>query len=113
MQEPISTSDTPNRRARRSYSKEFKAQLVAECRDGEKSIAQVAMEHQINANLIHKWLRQLKDAPKQAMVPVRLNASPTVVEHTVGIEVTVGQATVRFHGTVDATNARVVLDLLR
>jgi len=113
MQEPISNSDTPTRRARRSYTKEFKAQLVAECRHGEKSIAQVAMEHQINANLIHKWSRQLEGSPTQAMVPVRLTASPTVMEPAAGIEVTVGQATVHFHGAVDATNARVVLDLLR
>ena len=41
MQETVSLSETPKRRARRSYTKEFKARLVAECTTGDKSIAQV------------------------------------------------------------------------
>ena len=54
MQETICELDTPKRRSRLSYTKEFKARIVAQCRQGDKSIAQVAMEHQINANLIRK-----------------------------------------------------------
>ena len=43
MQETISEVDTPKRRSRRSYTKEFKARIVAQCGQGDKSIAQVAM----------------------------------------------------------------------
>ena len=66
MRETLSLSETPNGRARRSYTKKFKTRLVAECATGDKSIAQVAMEHQINANLIHKWSRQLKQSGGQS-----------------------------------------------
>ena len=39
MQETFSTVDTPKRRSRRSYTKEFKARIVAQCGQGDKSIA--------------------------------------------------------------------------
>ena len=48
------------RRTRRTYTREFKTQIVALCERGDHSIAQVALEHQINANLIHKWCRSFK-----------------------------------------------------
>ena len=41
MQETVSPSETPKRRTRRSYTKEFKARLVAECTIGDKSVSQV------------------------------------------------------------------------
>jgi len=111
MQENISTAEAPKRRPRRSYTKEFKASIVAECRQGEKSIAQVAMEHQINANLIHKWSRQLNDSNHQAMVPVTMTAAAhTDCER---IDVLIGDVTVRFVGAIDANNARVVLDAIQ
>ena len=113
MQETISTPGTPGRRARRSYTKEFKTRLVAQCTNGDKSIAQVAMEHQINANLIHKWSRQLKRPDGQTMVPVEMVESPIAATGDSRIDVLVGGATVRFIGGVDHQNARVVLELLR
>ena len=45
MEELIDESDTPKRRVRRTYTREFKTQLVAECTSGEKSIAQLSIEH--------------------------------------------------------------------
>lgn len=113
MQETVSLSETPKRRARRSYTKEFKAQLVAECTTGDKSIAQVAMEHQINANLLHKWSRQLKHSGSQAMVPVAMSASTITATGHSQIEVVFGEVTVKFVGSVDHHSARVVLELLR
>ena len=110
-QETVSTTDTPNRRSRRSYTKEFKARIVAECRRAEKSIAQVAMEHQINVNLIHKWSRQLSQDNHQAMVAVKMTAAANTDCHR--IEVLIGEVSVRFVGPIDAHSARVVLDALR
>jgi len=113
MQETVSPSETPKRRMRRSYTKEFKARLVAECTIGDKSIAQVAMEHQINANLIHKWSRQLKHSSGQAMVPVAMREGTiTATDHS-RIEVVFGEVTVKFIGSIDHSSARVVLELLR
>ena len=113
MQETISPTITPNRRVRRTYTKEFKAQVVAECDQDDRSIAQVAMEHQINANLIHKWSWQLKATDLQQMVPVAVNGAATSKTDNNRIEVLVGNVTVRFFGSVDQHNARVVLDALR
>ena len=46
------------KRKRRTYSKRFKAELVAECLAGEDSIASIALRHDINPNLVHRWLTE-------------------------------------------------------
>lgn len=46
------------RRTRRYYSEEFKSQIIQECGDDRASIAGVAMRHQVNANIVHRWLRE-------------------------------------------------------
>lgn len=48
-------------RGRRTYSPEFKAQLVAACRIPGMSVASVARNHGINHNILHRWLRELSD----------------------------------------------------
>jgi hypothetical protein len=48
----------PGRRRRRSYSREFKAQLVAACQGPGVSIAAIALHHQLNANLLRRWVDQ-------------------------------------------------------
>ena len=44
------------RRRRRSHSAEFKAQVVASCRQTGVSIAAVAMANGVNANLARRWV---------------------------------------------------------
>lgn len=51
---------TPNKR--RKYSPDFKARILQACSDPNNSIASVALQHGINANLIHKW-RRARTAP--------------------------------------------------
>lgn len=43
---------------RRTFTAEFKHQLIQQCQQPDTSVAKVAMQHQINANLLHKWIRQ-------------------------------------------------------
>jgi transposase len=68
-----------NRPTRRFYSPEFKTQVTQECRQSGASVAGVALSHGINANIVHRWLRE--PAPSalslqsQAFVPVTLNDS--------------------------------------
>lgn len=50
-----SVVETP-KRVRRTFSKEFKAHLVSLVNAGEQSIASIAQEHEINANLLHTWV---------------------------------------------------------
>jgi transposase len=42
---------------RRWYTQAFKAQVVTACRQPGASVARVALEHGLNANLVRKWLR--------------------------------------------------------
>lgn len=47
-------------RPRRTFTTEFKQHLVELCQQSDTSVAKVAMQHQINANLLHKWMSQSK-----------------------------------------------------
>lgn len=45
---------------RRRHGAELKARVLAACDEPGASVAQVAMAHGINANLVHKWRRSPK-----------------------------------------------------
>ena len=63
------------RRTRRYYSEEFKSQLIQEGGDDCASIAGVVMRHQVNANIVHRWLREHESQglhSKPAFLPVTL-----------------------------------------
>ena len=45
-------------RTRRTYTAQFKAQLVAACLQPGASIAALAREHHMNANVLHRWLKE-------------------------------------------------------
>jgi transposase len=46
-----------NRTPRRRHSAELKRQVLAACDTPGASVAQVALAHGLNANLVHKWRR--------------------------------------------------------
>ena len=48
----------PSRRGHRTYTPEFKAELVAACQHPGVSIASLAGRHGMNANVLHRWLRE-------------------------------------------------------
>jgi len=48
---------------RRRHSKTFKAQVVAQCAQPGVSIAQVAISHGLNANMVHRWRRHAAGEP--------------------------------------------------
>ena len=72
-----SEADAPTPK-RRNYSPALKAQVVAQCRADGASIAAVALTHGINANIVHRWLREhpAKPAPKpiNPFIPLPLPA---------------------------------------
>lgn len=47
-----------SRRTHRTYTHEFKAELVAICQDPSVSIAALAAQHGMNANVLHRWLKE-------------------------------------------------------
>lgn len=60
---------------RRKHSDEFRAAVLAECRQPGASIAGVALHRQLNANMLRAWLRksELTTIGQSPLVP----ASPT------------------------------------
>ena len=46
------------RRTHRTYTSQFKAELVAMCHKPGASIAAVALQHGMNANLLHRWRKE-------------------------------------------------------
>ncbi|MGE5116504.1 MAG: IS66-like element accessory protein TnpA [Betaproteobacteria bacterium] len=50
--------ENSRRGGRRRHGAELKAEVLAECSASGASVAQVAMAHGLNANLVHKWRRQ-------------------------------------------------------
>jgi transposase len=68
-----------SRPTRRFYSPEFKTQVTQECRQSGASVAGVALSHGINANIVHRWLREQTPSAlavqSQAFVPVTFNDS--------------------------------------
>lgn len=96
------------RRPRRTYTPEFKAQLVAACQQPGASIAALAGQHGMNANVLHRWLQehkrdashrlvaqQLSNTPAlSAFLPVALSGPlPVGKEQTISIEVHKGELT--------------------
>jgi transposase len=81
---------------RRRHSGDLKAQILAECAQPGASVASVAMSHGINANVVHKWRRQVgaKSAPAAvaAFVPVALPPQPPAAAD-IRIELHRGSAT--------------------
>ena len=46
------------RRTHRTYTPEFKAEVVAMCQKPGASIAALALQHGMNANLLHRWRKE-------------------------------------------------------
>lgn len=75
-------SNEERRRLRRSYSRQLKVEVVGQCQQPGASIAAIALAHGINANIVHRWLREhargqlsVAGARDLGFVPVRLETS--------------------------------------
>lgn len=62
-------------RTRRTYTAQFKAQLVAVSLQPGTSIAALAREHHMNANVLHRWLKEHRAGLHQSGSN-RLNLNP-------------------------------------
>ena len=65
-------------RKRRQYTLEFKAQLVAESQSPGASVARIALDNDLNANLLRRWITESKQSDQQlppAFVPINLPAA--------------------------------------
>jgi transposase len=58
MNQEIESPKYPNRRAHRNYTPEFKVQLISVCKQDAASTAALALSHGMNANVLHRWLKE-------------------------------------------------------
>ena len=88
------------RRTHRTYTNQFKAELVAAAKQPGASIAALALQHGMNANVLHRWLKehelearhQLVDlsssgesvatSPVPAFIPIKLPTATAAYEPT-------------------------------
>ena len=111
-------------RRRRRYAPSFKAKIVAACLQGDASIAQVALQHGLNTNLVQTWIRkakrqnQLPAVPDFVPLPVQPAAAdlptPTTTAGEIRIELPSGRGTftVRWPMTEAARCAQWLKELL-
>jgi transposase len=132
-------SRRPSRKGCPNRAAEFKRELAAAACGPGISVAKLAFEHGVNANLLFKWRREYRagkygapaaahmPTPHGTDVPIVTNSSePTlrllpvqasIAEANVGaasayIEVVFGHASVRIHGAPATVALRAVLDTL-
>lgn len=95
----MDTSENGYRRRRRRHNAEFKAKVVAACRKPGVSIAAVALDHRLNANLLRRWVVAAERAgpaaapmvapatpASAAFVAVEVQSSPVVSAQEIVIE---------------------------
>ena len=130
MDEPVVRAP----RRRREHSAEFKRDLVARSLEPGVSVAAIAMDSGINANLLFGWRRrhlesfaQVEPAPARSptavLLPVSIEAAPREIHRAPPappvrsssgvIEIEIGSARVRLRGPVDDASLRSVLTALR
>ena len=96
---------------RRGHSAELKAQVLAACTEPGASIAQVALSHGLNANLIYKWRRltasddgrvsrSVAVAPRNDFVSI-----PILPVNDIRVAVRRGNAAVEIHWPASAADA--------
>ncbi len=113
-QEPDAKSRSMGVRKRRTYDKQFKAEVVARCLLPGASVSAIALSHGINANVIRKWLPRghSSQARTAVLLPVTIEAeAPPAVPAP--MELSVNGATVRLPPGFAAQDLRSILQVLR
>jgi transposase len=123
-----------NRTGRRTYSREYKLEIVNECEVPGVSVAAIALSHGINANLVRRWIVEhrrgrlcpMPPAPR-TMLPVTVAPTGTLAalpraevvqarskrDGAAGvIEIELEAACIRVRGAVHCSLLRTVLTLL-
>ena len=82
---------TEPKRTRQERSPELKAKVVTECERPGASVAQVALSHGVNANLVHGWRRLERERRQAACEALEAAASAPRAEALTFVPVTVEQ----------------------
>ncbi len=87
-------------RVRRRHDEALKRRVLEACAAPGASVAEVAMAHGLNANLVHKWRQQARSGAQQptaTFVPVAVTAAQVMSEPAqfVDVELQRGAVSVR------------------
>ena len=114
MQNPIIVNQAPAKPPRRTYTKEFKADAVAQCERGDRSLAQVAMDLKINANLVRRWQKEHNAASDSTkLVPVNVAHAAPASGSASHVEININTGTLKIVGTVDSHYVAQLVRTLR
>lgn len=113
------------RMSRRTYPRQFKREVVAQCLVPGASVSAIALSHGINANVIRKWLPQRDSrvaTAAAAMLPVTIDSAPAPALKRrapaapamarAPIELDVAGAIVRLPPGFDAQELRSIVQIL-
>ena len=103
--ELVDTKQSSGGRRRREWSEALKRQIVDETREPGASVSIVARRHDVNANQLFKWRREM--APEQ---PATADQSVTMLPVAIVPEPSETRSRVRRNGTIEiafASGARV------
>jgi len=119
----VDTTHSSGRTKRRQWPEELKRQIVAESLAPGSSVSLVARRHDVNANQVFKWRREVAPEPPIAersvtLLPVEIVAEPDAprsrARRTGTIEITFAcGARVCVRGEVSPETLRQVVELLR
>ena len=107
-------------KTRRTYAREFKSEVIAQCLVPGASVSAIALGHGINANVIRKWLPRPGSA---TMLPVTVETAPAVTRsggamnttpraQRPPIELSLAGATVRVPAGFDPQELRSIVQIL-
>ena len=106
------------KRRRRRHTAEFKAAAVAACRELGASVAAVALDRKLNANLLRTWIKRASKAssmPKAiaalqtpSFLPLRIEShseSPTAAARPIRVHIRKGRTRVTIEWPATAAGA--------
>lgn len=112
-------AEQKKRRRSTNYPLEFKRRLAQQACDESVSVAQLAMQHGLNTNMVFRWRRQLRAGllgTATQFLPVALAAEPKPPIGGAGsaggagsIEIQLGQARICIRGVPDPATLALVL----
>lgn len=109
---PLSVKAPTTKVRRRRHSSDFKAQVVAACKQPGTSLSRVALDHALNANLVRRWVREAEMRSDErsstpGFLPLAMSSQPSVSarssqpdQETLRIELPSPRGTVIMHWPV-------------
>ena len=97
-------------RSRRTHSEAFKQSVVSACREPGVSVSGVALANGLNANQVHRWMRERGIEPPSRRKPVCAERTTLAEQGFVPVQVAPAVETLVIRLEAQRGNARVKLE---